>query len=145
LQKLADDVESAHRVHCFCRCPRPVPRVDHHAANHLYRIAQEAVQNAIKHARANSISITFARVQNRLVLSVKDDGVGMPPRRKNLGMGLSNLQTRARLIGGRLEIRRRKHGGTAVSCELPITQKDNDEKSRQRRIRAAQAPDISGG
>lgn len=120
LQQLADHVASPHAPHCFCRLPRPVKVADHHAAQHLYRIAQEAVQNALKHARAKNISIALTRSDGQIVLTVKDDGVGIPnASRKKGGMGLGNMQTRARLIGGRLEIRRRKHGGTAVTCEWP--------------------------
>ena len=117
LQKLADDLSSARGPHCFCRFPEPVKIHDHHVANHLYRIAQEAVQNALKHARAKNISITLARPARGVVLTVKDDGAGLPHTLKK-GMGLDSMRMRASLIGGRLEIRRRKHGGTAVMCEL---------------------------
>ena len=128
LQKLAADTGNppshghgatgAEGPRCFCQFPRPVKIFDQHIACHLYRIAQEAVQNAFKHGRAKNISITLSR-RNRLVnLVVKDDGIGIPPRPNETGMGLKNMQTRARLIGGRLEIRRREHGGTAVTCEF---------------------------
>ena len=127
LQKLAADVESAHRVHCFARFPKPVKIPDHHAAYHLYRIAQEAVQNALKHARARNISITLTRPDHRIKLVVKDDGVGLPRTPGKAGMGLDNMQTRARIIGGRLDIRRRKLGGTTVSCELPANQKNDHD------------------
>lgn len=137
LQKLACDVESVHRVHCFCHFPKPVKISDHHVAYHLYRIAQEAVQNAIKHASAKNISITFTRLDHRIILIVKDDGVGIPQILKKTGMGLNNMETRARLIGGRLEIRRRKHGGTAVACELPLHQKYNHDTVRQKQSNTA--------
>lgn len=119
LQKLADNVVTSRGPNCFCQFPEPVKISDHHVAYHLYRIAQEAVQNALKHARAKNISITLARQEGCVVLTVKDDGVGLARRRKKRGMGLHNMLTRARLFGGRLEIRRRKLGGTAVTCELP--------------------------
>jgi PAS domain S-box-containing protein len=118
LQKLADDVTSAQGPRCLCRFPARVNISDHQVANHLYRIAQEAVQNALKHARAKNISIAFTRQADRIELAVKDDGVGLTRRLTKTGMGLKNMLTRAKLIGGRLEIRRRRHGGTAVTCEL---------------------------
>jgi signal transduction histidine kinase len=128
LQKLAADVGNEEGPRCFCQFPRPVKIFDEHVAGHLYRIAQEAVQNAFKHGRAKNISITLSR-QNQLVnLVVKDDGIGIPRHPNETGMGLKNMQTRARLIGGLLEIRRRKHGGTAVTCEF--LQKPNHERQK---------------
>jgi PAS domain S-box-containing protein len=118
LQKLADTVGGIHGLRCVCRCPRPVRISDHHLACHLYRIAQEAVQNALKHARAKNIIITLVAIGRRLVLTVSDDGTGIRLVRGKRGAGLDNMHTRARLIGGRLKIQRRNRGGTAVSCEL---------------------------
>jgi len=125
LQKLADDVESAHRVHCFCQMPHPVKVSDDQVAFHLFRIAQEAVQNALKHAEAKNISITLTREGDHVILAIKDDGIGIPVRLKKKGMGLNNMQARAKFIGGSFEIRRRKHGGTMVFCELPLKQNDS--------------------
>ncbi|HZI31163.1 MAG TPA: GAF domain-containing sensor histidine kinase, partial [Candidatus Binatia bacterium] len=126
LQRLADDVqvERAAGPRCFCHFPRPVRIADHKLANHLYRIAQEAVQNAVKHAACRNISITLDRQNRQIRLIVKDDGQGLPVKLKKTGMGLDNMRTRAALVGGTLEIRRRKHGGTAVTCcaSPPATQ-----------------------
>ena len=116
LQKLAADAVNGEGPRCFCQFPTPVNIFDQHIACHLYRIAQEAVQNAFKHGRAKNISITLSRRDKLINLVVKDDGIGIPLSPKETGMGLKNMQTRARLIGGLLEIRRRKHGGTAVTC-----------------------------
>jgi signal transduction histidine kinase len=118
LQKLAANVSVPAGPHCFCHIPKPVKITDHHVANHLYRIAQEAVQNALRHARAKKVTITLARKENHLVLVVKDDGRGIPIRPKKAGMGLDNMRTRARLVDGKLEIHRQKSGGTAVSCAI---------------------------
>jgi signal transduction histidine kinase len=96
----------------------------------LYRIAQEAVQNAFKHGRAKNISITLFRHNKSANLVVKDDGIGIPLHPNQGGMGLKNMQTRARLIGGLLEIRRRKHGGTAVTCEFPQKSGTNHESRK---------------
>lgn len=116
LQKLAADVDNGEGPRCFCQFPRPVKIFDQHVACHLYRIAQEALQNAFKHGRAKNISITLSGHNKLVSLVVKDDGIGIPHHPNETGMGLKNMQTRARLIGGLLEIRRRKHGGTAVTC-----------------------------
>ena len=130
LQKLAADVGNGEGPRCFCQFPAPVKIFDQHVACHLYRIAQEAVQNAFKHSRARNISITLSRRNQLVNLVVKDDGIGIPPHPNESGMGLKNMQTRARLIGGNLEIRRRKHGGTAVTCEYPQKPGPNHERQK---------------
>ena len=126
LQKLAAGVEHNSGPRCFCNFQKPVRIGDHNVANQLYRIAQEAVQNAVKHAAAKNISITLAREHRRITLIVKDDGKGIPPVLKKNGMGLDNMRTRASLISGEMEIRRRKNGGTSVMCILPPHNRRND-------------------
>jgi PAS domain S-box-containing protein len=118
LQRLAASIGNKNGPHCFCRFPTPVKISDHEVAIHLYRIAQEAVQNAVKHALAKNISLSLVLQNGHLSLIVKDDGIGLPPNLRGGGMGLDNMRARAGLIGGKLEIRRRKSGGTAVKCEL---------------------------
>src|SRR5262249_154993 len=94
------------------------------AAIHLYRIAQEAVANAVRHARCGAIEVTLLRDDSgALVLSVSDDGVGIAegaeapaPRH---GMGLHSMQYRAEAIGAWLSITARDGGGTLVRCVLP--------------------------
>jgi signal transduction histidine kinase len=123
LQSLAANASVPAGPRCFCQIPASVKIPDHHVANHLYRIAQEAVQNALKHARAKNISITLGREDDRIVLAVKDDGVGIPVHLKKTGMGVENMHARARFIDGRLDIHRRKSGGTTVACEI-LAQKE---------------------
>jgi signal transduction histidine kinase len=118
LQKLAANVSVPAGPHCFCHIPKPVKITDHHVANHLYRIAQEAVQNALRHARAKKIIVTLVRKNNHVALIVKDDGRGIPIRLKKAGMGLDNMRTRARLVDGKLEVQRQRSGGTMVTCEI---------------------------
>jgi signal transduction histidine kinase len=86
----------------------------------LYRIAQEALQNAVKHSRASRIRIRLGGEGQGLVLTVTDDGVGFPAdARAARGMGVSIMQYRAGEIGGRLEIRRGEGRGTQVRCQVP--------------------------
>jgi len=89
-------------------------------ALHLYRIAEEAVTNAVKHAGANSITIKLAILAGRPVLEIADDGKGIGEKLKAEGMGLRNMQYRASVIGGDLTIEARKGGGTCVRCTLPL-------------------------
>jgi signal transduction histidine kinase len=89
-------------------------------ANHLYRIAQEAVQNAVKHGKPKTIRIALKELAGSVELRVQDDGVGFPgkPRRRKAGMGVQNMQARADIIDASLDIRPGKQGGTRVTCRL---------------------------
>ena len=89
-------------------------------ALHLYRIAEEAVANAVKHARAKSITIGLAIVAEQPILEIKDNGKGIGQKLKTEGMGLRNMQYRANVIGGDLTVEARKGGGTCVRCTLPL-------------------------
>jgi two-component system, LuxR family, sensor kinase FixL len=99
-------------------CPPGFPQVDLRVATHLYRIAQEAAHNALRHSGAEEIRIDIEHHQGHVQLTVADDGVGFDPAASR-GMGISVMQYRARLIGGSLAIRSRPGGGTVISCELP--------------------------
>ena len=87
---------------------------------HLYRIAQEAVNNALKHARATRILLHLEQKDGRLLLEVKDDGVGLPAARSG-GVGLGLMHHRASVIGAKLEITSGPKGGVTVVCQLPIS------------------------
>jgi hypothetical protein len=117
LEKLAASVQTIFGVRCICDFPEPVPVRDHAVAHHLYRIAQECIQNAVKHGKARNIRITFRRVPEGTELVVENDGVGFPRKLPAAGgMGLSNMKARANMIGASLDIRRGKRGGTVVAC-----------------------------
>lgn len=97
------------------------PRVaDAHTGLHLYRIAQEALNNAVKHSGAQHITIALNMTENMFRLSVADDGKGMTPRLSgSRGMGLHTMKYRANFLGGELKIDSRPGEGTMVSCETP--------------------------
>jgi len=96
------------------------PRIqDSSAVSNLYRIAQEAISNAVKHGRAKRIDVSLRAVGGELVLTVMDDGVGFPHTlTKNRGMGVDIMGYRARVINARLAINRRDEGGTIITCVL---------------------------
>lgn len=89
------------------------------AAEHLYRIAQEATTNAVRHAQASRVDVSLRRESAHLVLAVRDDGIGLDNKAQG-GMGLRTMHYRARVIGGDLSAVRVKGGGTLVRCEVPI-------------------------
>lgn len=90
------------------------------AADHLYRIAQEAVTNARRHGNAQVIEVTLDIRPTTVRLEVLDNGVGLAaPPEDAVGMGLRIMKYRAGMIGARLSIGRGDHGGTLVACECP--------------------------
>jgi PAS domain S-box-containing protein len=120
LAELAVNTEKMFRVRCVLVCPHDVKFDDHAAATHLFRIAQEAVSNALKHGRAKSISIHLHETASHLHLRVNDDGAGFPEKfSAGNGMGLRIMQTRIGMVGGTLTIERQPAGGTTVIFSAP--------------------------
>jgi PAS domain S-box-containing protein len=106
---------------CDCRfhCDPPVLVPDHTVAIHLYRIAQEAVSNAIRHGQARRIAIALTAKGRSVTLAMKDNGTGIPrkpPKRK--GIGLRIMRYRAEVIGGTLLVEPVPSGGTRVECTV---------------------------
>jgi signal transduction histidine kinase len=87
----------------------------------VLRIAQEALQNALRHAQAEHVAVRLRAVDGRVVLEVADDGVGFEPDAAALRsrrLGLTSMEERARRVGGRLEIRSAPGAGTTVRLEV---------------------------
>ena len=121
LERLALQVESMFPVSCSFECLRPAPIRDSAIATELYHIAQEAVNNAIKHGRPRHIGIRLCGGGDPYLM-VEDDGAGIEPARSSgRGMGLSIMTYRAKMIGGALEVRPGAHGGTQVCCMFPAS------------------------
>jgi PAS domain S-box-containing protein len=90
-------------------------------ANHLYRIAQEAVRNAVRHGQARSIRLHLHCARAKVRLTITDDGQGMPPQAEHAsGMGLKTMRYRARILGGEVRFERSTPTGTRIVCECPI-------------------------
>jgi len=121
LQQWASEVEDLFGVSCRFQCFAPVLIHDDTVATHLYYVAREAVNNAIKHGHASRIVIRLAANQEQGVLTVTDNGSGIADiPANNAGMGRHLMNYRARVIGGSLEIQRVATGGTMVSCSFPV-------------------------
>lgn len=121
LQRLAHRVTDTFEVACLYESKGPDYPKDETIATHLYRIVQEAVNNAVRHARASEITIRRRVSNEELTLSIEDDGVGISDEalESEDGLGLRSIRYRTDLIGAQLNIRRRPEGGTAVTCSLP--------------------------
>ncbi len=100
----------------------PLPRLTSEAATALYRIAQEALTNVARHARAAHVVLRLAGDAHRLVLSIDDDGIGCnPDAAQDPGsLGIAGMRERATMEGGELALRRRAEGGTHVEARLPV-------------------------
>jgi two-component system CheB/CheR fusion protein len=120
LRELAESTEDLFLVNCRFASEEPVRIEDYGAATHLYRIAQEAVTNAIKHGKAANIEIRLDERDAHIVLSVTDDGRGLGHLAPDkYGMGLHIMQYRANQISAKLKIDSRPEGGVTVVCLLP--------------------------
>jgi two-component system sensor histidine kinase UhpB len=102
-----------------CRIPADLPPQSPECELVVYRVAQEALTNAVRHSGAASVSITLQLRSDRLALSVRDDGRGMPDRRRE-GGGMRGMRERAGLVGGSLQITSAPHAGTEVHLEVPL-------------------------
>ncbi len=119
LKTLAETTCSVSRVSCAFEGVGPALVGDNVVATHLYRIAQEAVSNAVRHARAKNIVIRLNSTEESICLSVEDDGVGMTPGAPRSGMGLHIMRYRANAIEAALETASPPGGGTRVSVTIP--------------------------
>ncbi|MDB6026496.1 MAG: putative signal transduction histidine kinase [Verrucomicrobiales bacterium] len=119
LQQLAETLEKFFGVTVTLVCDPQVSIGDNAVAVHLYRIAQEATTNAIKHGKAKKVSLSLLHSKTFLTLRIKDDGVGIPlDALKKKGMGLRVMQHRARMMGAILEVERLKEAGTMITCKV---------------------------
>lgn len=86
----------------------------------IYRVAQESLTNVVRHAEASSAVVALVPVDGRAVLSVADDGRGLPPRLPDDSAGISGMRERARLVGAELKIESTPGRGTTVKLDVPI-------------------------
>jgi len=101
-------------------------QLDPTQANHLYRIAQEGVNNAVRHGRATFITLRLSADSQAVKVEIIDNGSGIPTpeRRSSAGMGLRIMEYRARMLGGELLIEAPRRGGTAICCCVPMQTAD---------------------
>jgi PAS domain S-box-containing protein len=131
LQLWAAEVEDLFGILCRFECETAVLIHDDTMATHLYHIAQEAVNNAIKHGHARSILIRLFAENGWGTLIINDDGTGIAESRPtNHGMGLHIMSYRAGMIGGRLEVRPSMPLGTCVTCMFPHAVRSLEGKSQ---------------
>jgi len=121
LQKLAEQTQTWFGVRCVFRCRSDITLNNPQTATHVFRMAQEAVTNAIKHGQAKRIAIRLTQNRRQITLVVTDNGLGLAAGQKqNTGMGLRIMRYRAGLIGGELTIKDNSAGGATVTCSVGL-------------------------
>jgi signal transduction histidine kinase len=126
LRDLASRTKALFRIDCRFRGESSPHIHDQVAQIHLYRIAQEAVRNAVNHGKAGQVVIGLKTGENRIVLSVRDNGAGIPLKPpKSKGLGLRIMDHRASVLGGSVLVRKSPKGGTTVVCSIPAPRKNH--------------------
>lgn len=133
LYNLSKRISSLYGIRCVFSCDNYTAIQDNILATSLYYIAQEATYNAVKHARARNIVITlYPDNDGNYTLKVEDDGIGIPlASSSSKGMGLQIMRYRAEIINSSFEIKKKKTGGTVVSCFIPDTYFKKDTGDNQ--------------
>ena len=120
LQQLASTTESLHKIPCSVACDTAIAIPNSRVATQLYRITQEAVTNALRHAEAEHITIRLSADGGTTILTVTDDGVGIHHRvPAENGIGLRIMRHRAMSIGAGFSVGPATGKGTVVTCTLP--------------------------
>lgn len=119
LRELVRRTEEVYGISCQFAHSGTIGVTDPSTAYHLFRIAQEAIHNATKHARTPAIEVALRQDAEGLVLTVRDEGRGFDPSDDGAGMGLHTMRYRARLLGATLHLDAAPGAGTDVVCRLP--------------------------
>jgi PAS domain S-box-containing protein len=129
LRTLISQTNAVNRsIHCTLDMPRPIEFGDETTALNVYRIAQEALTNAIKHAEAKHVTVSLKKSRDQLQLAVKDDGKGFQKKKRTKGLGLHIMDYRASVLGGSFALETTS-GGTQIVCTIPL--KSRPEKGDQ--------------
>jgi len=121
LKELAHSLEKLHKISCTLDVEIAASFSRKTVQKHLYRIVQEAANNAVKHARCAHVSISICRHDDWACLTVRDDGVGLNQGAPSPdGMGIRIMRYRARRIGGQVNIHQRETCGTEVQVQFPV-------------------------
>ena len=121
LRETARNVEERSGVRCEVQWPENLVILNEDVMMHFFRIAQEAIQNAVKHAEPSRIEVSLRRINETVQLTIENDGKGLTPSEKPAkGLGLRIMAYRAGIIGGELKIENPPTGGTRVICVIPV-------------------------
>lgn len=121
LKTLCSEFRACRNMRVLFLCDGPIEKIPFHVAAGLYRIAQEAISNAIKHATATEVVVGLMLANGEIKLSITDDGRGFDVvnPKNNTGLGLVSMEERARIAGGRFSIDSQIDAGTRVEVAVP--------------------------
>jgi signal transduction histidine kinase len=139
LRDLATNVKRMFDIPCALSVKGTIAELQPHTSMQLFKIAQEAVSNAVKHGKATQVNVGISQSEAELVLTIRNDGVpfNVPATSKNR-MGLRIMNYRANTIGATLEIKPVDKKGTVVTCCLPV--KANGVKFTHRSVGHSRKP-----
>jgi signal transduction histidine kinase len=121
MEGIASNTQRTFNISCRFQCDGEAPELEPNVVNQLHKIAQEAITNAVKHAKAKKIDIRLSTGAERLTMSICNDGATFPSvLNKKAGLGLRIMSYRAHLIGATNEAGPGKAGGGMVTCSLPL-------------------------
>ena len=119
LEELVSSTQNLSGIPCRFHCPEPILIDDNDVATHLYRIAQEALSNAVKHGEPQNIEVLFTKNEENIALAIKDDGIGVMNDLKNAkGIGLKIMRYRAHLMGATFQIKPNLPRGLSLECSF---------------------------
>lgn len=142
LKDLALNVKKLFTISCEFKAEGTIPALDRNTITQFYKITQEAVTNAVKHGKARQVAINLIQKPDRLVLTVRNNGLPFPSMiDKRKGMGLRIMNYRANVIGASLDVSPKRPKGTVVTCSLPTPPKPakNGNGTRAHRVSIAKA------
>jgi len=118
----AHDFETHGGIVCQADVPDDELSVGRDVATAVFRILQESLTNVQRHAQATRVNVLLRKEEDRLVLTIQDDGCGIPPATLNdpMSIGLAGMRERALLLGGQCEIRSQSSSGTTVEVRIPV-------------------------
>jgi len=129
LKRWAAEVEDLFHISCRLWLDKPVLIHDANVSTHLYRIAQEAVNNAIRHGQAKNIGISLSARKGYGTLRIENDGSSLPADTNRSGMGMQIMNYRARMIGGSLKVESGGTCGVTITCLFPLPE-GNEELNK---------------
>jgi signal transduction histidine kinase len=119
LRELCRTTTDRYRIMCEFSGDLQTSTLDSTTATYLYRIAQEAVANAVKHGQVSRVNVGLSFLDGDMLLSVSDDGIGLPESTpEHHGFGLRIMASRADMIGARFSVKNNFEGGAIVTCRL---------------------------
>lgn len=121
LQEIAENIEHQSSIPIHLQIDENIQIAEDETATHLYRIVQESLNNAVKHADASSITVSLKQERDHGLLEITDDGIGISPDLENSnGLGLNIMRHRCGMFDGEISINPAGHRGTQIRCRFPI-------------------------